>query len=260
MANQKHFNILMQGVKGWNQWRTKHLEIKLDLSRTDHSGADLSGANFRYADLRYANLGGANLGGANLGGASLGGASLSGADLSGADLSGADLSRADLSRADLSRADLSRAILSDAILSNAILQDGDFSEVQIVGTGFVNDDLSVVKGLETVRHKGPSHLSTDTLIKSKGQIPESFLRGCGLSDWEIESAKLYNPNLSNEEINNIYYRIHDLRVCRAFQINPLFISYSHADSDFVSAIDKHLTKQGVRFWRDIHDAKAGRLE
>ena len=81
-----------------------------------------------------------------------------------------------------------------------------------------------------------------------------------MSDWEIESAKLYNPDLSNEEINNIQYRIHDLRVSRAFQINPLFISYSHSDTAFVDVLDKRLTGAGVRFWRDIHHAKAGRLE
>jgi len=71
---------------------------------------------------------------------------------------------------------------------------------------------------------------------------------------------LYDPSLSNEEINNIQYRIHDLRVRRAFQINPLFISYSHADSAFVDAIDALLVEQGIRFWRDVHHASAGRLE
>jgi hypothetical protein len=91
-------------------------------------------------------------------------------------------------------------------------------------------------------------------------IPAAFLRGCGLSDWEIESAKLYNPDLSNEEINGIWYRIHDLRVSRVFQINPLFISYSHVDSLFIDTIETHLIAQGIRFWRDIYHAKAGRLE
>jgi hypothetical protein len=81
-----------------------------------------------------------------------------------------------------------------------------------------------------------------------------------LSEWEIESAKLYNADLSNEEINNIIYRIHDLRARRAFQITPLFISYSHADGAFVDAIEGLLVEQGIRFWRDVHHARAGRLE
>jgi hypothetical protein len=103
-------------------------------------------------------------------------------------------------------------------------------------------------------------IGVDAIYKSKGQIPEVFLRGCGLSDWQIESAKLYNPDLTNEEINNILYRIHDLRARRAFQINPLFISYSHSDGAFVDAIEKRLADQGIRFWRDVHHAVAGRLE
>ncbi|MEW5939426.1 MAG: toll/interleukin-1 receptor domain-containing protein, partial [Chloroflexota bacterium] len=71
---------------------------------------------------------------------------------------------------------------------------------------------------------------------------------------------LYNPDLANEEIVKIQYRIFDLRATQALQISPLFISYSHADSAFVDHIDQALTAKGVRFWRDIHDAKAGRLE
>ena len=71
---------------------------------------------------------------------------------------------------------------------------------------------------------------------SKGKIPATFLRGCGLSDFEIESAKLYNPDLTNQEINDILYKIFDLRAHQAIQISPLFISYSHADAAFV---DRH---------------------
>jgi hypothetical protein len=111
-----------------------------------------------------------------------------------------------------------------------------------------------------IRHDSPSTIGTDTLQHFKGNIPVTFLRGCGLSDWEIESAKLYNPDLTNEQIVQIQYRMFDLRATQSIQINPLFISYSHADTDFVDHIDKSLTKKGVRFWRDIHDMKAGRME
>jgi hypothetical protein len=128
------------------------------------------------------------------------------------------------------------------------------------GTTFADNNLSSNSRLETTKHEGPSHISTNTLVKSKGIIPEAFLRGCGLSDWEIESAKLYKPDLSNEQINDIQYRLHDLRVRQAIQISPLFISYNHSDGAFVDAIEKLLTVQGVRFWRDIHHATAGRLD
>ena len=98
------------------------------------------------------------------------------------------------------------------------------------------------------------------MLLSKGEIPEAFLRGCGLGDWEIESAKLYKPGLSNQEIININYKIFDLRASQSIQISPLFISYSHADAPFVEKLEPCLVKKGIRFWRDVHDATAGRLE
>jgi hypothetical protein len=44
------------------------------------------------------------------------------------------------------------------------------------------------------------------------------------------------------------------------QINPLFISYCHEDGVFVDELERYLDEKGIRFWRDIHDATAGRLE
>jgi hypothetical protein len=117
-----------------------------------------------------------------------------------------------------------------------------------------------VIGLESVDHRGPSHISTDTFALSNGKIPEVFLRGCGLSDWEIEEGKLYDPDLSNEEIDKILHRIHDLRAAQALQISPLFISYSHGDSKFVDKVSTSLNKKGIRYWRDIHEMKTGRME
>jgi hypothetical protein len=32
MANQKHLDILKQGVKTWNQWREEHLDVLPDLT------------------------------------------------------------------------------------------------------------------------------------------------------------------------------------------------------------------------------------
>jgi hypothetical protein len=84
-----------------------------------------------------------------------------------------------------------------------------------------------------VLHSGPSFLSLDTLYESGGNIPEAFLRGCGLKDWEIEAAKLYNRDLSNEQIADSLYKLHSFRAHQAIQIGPLFISYSHIDSAFV---------------------------
>jgi hypothetical protein len=111
-----------------------------------------------------------------------------------------------------------------------------------------------------VRHDGPSALDLDTLSQSKGRIPEAFLRGCGLSDWEIFAARLYAPELEREEVDGILYDISAVRSGEAIQISPLFISYSHADAEFVDHVELELNARRVRFWRDSHELKAGRLE
>ena len=171
-----------------------------------------------------------------------------------------DLSNEDFSNYNLYNADLSRTNLNFVNFTGATLNWADFFIASINGTIFGLTDLSETTNLESVYHEGPSVLGFETLHLSKGNIPEKFLRGCGLSDWEIESAKLYIPNLSNEEINKIVYKIYDLRATQSIQISPLFISYSHADSDFVDTLEKSLIAKGVRFWRDIHDMQAGRIE
>jgi uncharacterized protein YjbI with pentapeptide repeats len=250
MANLEHLEILKQGVKAWNEWRENNYLIRPDLS-----GAVISRAVLSHVFLREADLSRAVLREAIFSRAVLREADLSDADLSGAFLSGAVLREADLSRSFLSRADLREADLREADLCGAFL-----TNVRLDLTTFANNDLGEVKGLESIHHDGPSTIGVDTLNKSAGKIPESFLRGCGLSDWQIDSAKLYRPELSNEEITDTLYRIHDLRAHQAIQINPLFISYNHTDSPFVDEIEKFLNKKGVRFWRDIRHATSGRLE
>ncbi len=222
--------------------------------------ANLTRANLSGAELYKAHLGGASLSEANLCDANLRGANLQQADLRRADLCGTTFSWAELSGAFLNRADLNGADLRGARLGRMDLSATDLSGAMVGATVFEELDLRQASGLERIKHKLPSTIGAGTLARSGGQIPEVFLRGCGLSDWEIESAKLYRPGLSNEAINDILYKIHHLRAHQAVQINPLFISYSHADSPFVDYIETHLNERGVRFWRDIHDATSGRLE
>ena len=245
MANQEQVKLLKKSAKAWNKWRKKNPQIEIDLSEALLNGANLHEANLNGACLNEALLSGAILTGANLSRANLRESWLNGADLSEALLSGANFDRAELIGANLRKADLSKANLSEAILGNTI---------------FVQIDLSQTFGIDSVQHASPSIIGTDAIKLSKGEIPEVFLRGCGLSDWEIESAKLYKPGLSNQEIININYKIFDIRANQSIQISPLFISYSHADTPFVEKLEPYLTKKGIRFWRDVHDATAGRLE
>jgi hypothetical protein len=225
MANEEQLSILKRGFSIWNQWRIANPNADVDISE----------GNLDFTDLIFVNLRKANLSGARLGVA----------NLTGADLQGANLSYTDLQEANLSRAHLAQAI---------------FSRSEMGYTIFGNSDLSEAIGLEDVVHHGPSTIGTDTIAKSRGKIPDVFLKGCGLSDWETEAKKLYTPGLSNEDINKILSTMFGLCTCQVLQISPLFISYSHADSNFVDKLESQLNKDGIRFWRDIHDMKSGRME
>jgi uncharacterized protein YjbI with pentapeptide repeats len=243
------------------------------LNQTHLSGADLAGADLSGAELSQANLIWANLSQANLSGVDLSQANLSEADLSQANLCGADLSQADLFRANLSEADLSQANLiwadlsqanfmganlSQANLSRAKLVQTNFSRT-VIGLTFLGDiDLSVVKGLDSVEHRGPSTMGTDTLARARSRIPESFLRGCGLSDVQIETAKLNNPDLTIEQITAITSRIQELLLEQT--TFSCFISYASQDEAFVQQLHDDLQHRGIRCWFAPEAMKIGQAK
>lgn len=234
-----------------------------DLSGADLSGANLSGASLSGADLSNADLSNAELGIAyfSIGSGKVGGGSdvvrlrvnLEGANLSGANLTKTNLSETNLSRsslhkanlydavltqADLSGADLSQADLRNAILRGADFRGADINESRIGFTSFDNVDLSEVKGLDTVRHAGPSTIGIDTVYKSKGNIPEVFLRGTGVPDTLITFMK----SLTGAAI--------DFYSC--------FISYSTKDQAFTERLYADLQAKGVRCWYAPHDIQGGK--
>jgi hypothetical protein len=133
MADDKHLEILKQGVEIWNQWRRDNPNIRPDLIGVNLIEAHLIEAHLSGAILTEADLTNAHLFGANLSGANLNGAFLIGANLRSADLSGADLRHAHLSEADLSGAHLGGADLRGADLSRATLVRTDFQEADITG-------------------------------------------------------------------------------------------------------------------------------
>ncbi len=259
MANPEHLQILKQGVEQWNKWREDHPELRPDLGEVDLSGADLREANLSLARLREADLCGADLRGADLRRADLGaaklreanvmranlssalliGASLSGANLSEADLGAANLSHSRLNRADLRGSDLAvanlyrthlrlailvRAKLSISNFSQAELEEADFTGASAGGTLFAGVDLSAAKGLETIEHLGPSTIGIDTIYKSRGKIPEVFLRGCGVPDGFIA----YIGSM----------------VGRPIEFYSCFISYSTKDQEFADRLYADLQAKG----------------
>ncbi len=269
MANPEHVKLVKQGAKAIKAWRKKNPNLQLELSEADlsganlsganvgganldratldrptHSGADLSGANLRHANLHRAQLRGANLNGANLNGASLIAANLCEASLLRAQLYGANLNRAFLlgavvTWANLCRANLRGAFLGGANLSNGALTHADLTNATTISTVFGDVDLSDVKGLQHVRHQGPSTIGIDTLLVSKGKIPEVFLRGCGVPDTLIA----YLPSLLSQ--------MHPI------QFYSCFISYCGEDDDFARRLHARLQAEKLRVWFAPEDMKGG---
>jgi TIR domain/Pentapeptide repeats (8 copies) len=242
MANEEHLARLKQGVEAWNQWRAANPGIRPDLSeahlaRENLREADLTGAHLYRANLTGADLTEAHLTGAGLAYANLYRANLTGADLTKADLHNALLAYAHLTEANLSRANLTFASLSRASLSRADLTYANLYRANIGWTTFADVDLSTARGLETALHGGPSTIGIDTLYRSKGNIPEAFLRGAGVPDVMIT----YTRSL----------------VEHPFEFYSCFISYNHTDRSFARRLHDQLQGRGIRCWLDEHQMRPG---
>ena len=238
MANEEHLARLKQGVDAWNQWRNKSGGTVPDLSRANLYGADLFDVDFHGVDLHGANLDAANLSRANLHGADLHDADLRVANLHGAILDRANLYGTDFHGADLRGASLREATLHGADLHGADLRRASLREAHIAMTQFGDVDLSMVQGLETVVHSGPSTIGIDTLYRSHGNIPEVFLRDAGVPEDLITYVKSL--------------------VGRSFEFYSYFISYSSKDQEFAERLHADLQNKGVRCWFAPHDMQGGR--
>jgi uncharacterized protein YjbI with pentapeptide repeats len=204
---------------------------------THLTGADLNGADLNAADLTGAKLTHANLIGAKLIGANLTYANLTRANLTRANLTHANLNEPWLTEANLTGADLTGANLYRTAISSTIVAQADFTGAVLQHTVFADVDLSEAIGLETVRHGRPSTIGVDTILRSKGEIPEKFLRGAGLPDDLI----LYSRSLREKAI--------DFYSC--------FVSYSHADKAFAQRLHDTLQGRGIRCWLDEHQMLPG---
>ena len=225
MANQEHFKILKQdGVKAWNRWRSRNPEIKPDLVKMAFMRENLIGVNLMDADLRETILHGTNLSESNL---------------VRCNLRSSDLSYSSLIKADLLQADLTGVDLRGCNLSGAYLDGANFTGASFGRTIFGDINLSLVQGLVTARNLSPSSIGIDTIYHSKGNIPEVFLRGCGIpEDFIIHMHSL-------------------IEGAQPIQFYSCFISYSHADKPFARRLHDALQGRGIRCWLDEHELLPG---
>ena len=225
---------------------------QINLSSVNLQHAIFIDAYLPESNLRDADLAGAKMNRANFNDADLSRANLAMVDLIEAYLSNANLFRANLSDADLSKSSLTRANLSGANLKGAKLNAAEFQDTLIGYT-----DLSETLGLEETIHYSPSVLDVNTIQNSHGNIPKLFLRGCGLSDIQIEMTKLADPGLDPEQVTDITYKIHQMYLGGGIQYYLCFISYNSNDGDFARKLHDDLQENGVRCWFAPEDMKIG---
>ncbi len=172
------------------------------------------------------------------------GANLSSSDVAIAKLGGANLCRANLSGTDFTESELTGANLSGAHLGLTIfartnLDQADFHGTEMSGTKFSDCDLSQVKGLDSVIHKGPSTIGLDTIYKSKGKIPVSFLQGCGVPETFITQMQ----SLVGAEDGIQFY--------------SCFISYNSKDEEFARRLHGRMRDAHLRVWFAPEDIQGG---
>jgi hypothetical protein len=234
MPNNNHLAALLGGVKFWNEWRQNNPEVLPDLRFAEIPRMDLNGAN-----LRRVNLNGSNLNGVSLIGADLTQASLCGVNLVDANFSKAYLNRTNFSNSNLSNITCTSTAFSGTNLHRAILDNADFSDAYMTEAIFSENDLSTIKGLLSIRHRGPSTISISTLYKSRGNIPSDFLRDCGVPDDFIR----FIPAFAGDQ--------------QAIQFYSCFISYSHTDESFAKCLHSRLRDEHIRVWFAPEDIRGG---
>lgn len=222
MANEEQLEILRQGVQVWHIWRRTHPNITLDLAGAELQGVNLIGVNFQ---------------GTNLYGANLQGTNLYGALLIKANLERANLIEANLERANLIEANLQEAFLTGVSLQGANLQRTNLTQAVVGNTTFGNVDLREVRGLDSLKHLFPSTIGIDTIYRSEGHIPETFLKDAGVPDTFITY-------------------MHSLTV-RPIEYYSCFISYASKDQSCVERLYTDLRAAGVRCWYAPEDLKIG---
>ncbi|HSY73829.1 MAG TPA: toll/interleukin-1 receptor domain-containing protein, partial [Dongiaceae bacterium] len=144
-------------------------------------------------------------------------------------LGGTNMLGVDFSESELVYTNFGEVIIGGSNFSNATMAAITLSDV----------DLSRVKGLETVMHNAPSTIGIDTLYRSRGKIPEKFLRDAGVPEELIS----YLPSL--------------IGAVEPLQLQSCFISYSTKNQKFAERLHARMRQARLRVWFAPEDMKGG---
>ncbi|TPV94212.1 MAG: TIR domain-containing protein [Myxococcales bacterium FL481] len=209
-------------------------------ANTEIDGADLEDAALAGGDYSHGSLREANL---------------LGVDLTEARLCDADLSFSNLGDCTLERADLSGSRLVGADLFHTQLTGADLTGACFGRTALCGVDLRAITGLQLAVHRFPSFVSTDTLARSRGQIPIEFLVGCGLADWEIECARLHRSDLSSAARDETQARLLAAREQWSGPTPAVFVCHGEPDDTTAAQFAAQLQGCGVRCWRHVYNCE-----
>lgn len=223
--SEEQYDILCRGADEWNKWREQNPGVAVRLATAQLHGCNLDGVNLNNADLHRANLGAA---------------SLRNSYFASADLSKANLNGADLFVSDLRGANLTEAYLMSTKFIHTELDDAIFVAAIMVGTVFADVDVSRVSGLDDIGILGPCFIDLETIYRSGGNIPESFLRGCGVPETFI--TQMHSLVGADDGI----------------QFYSCFISYSGKDEDFAKRLHEKMRDAHLRVWFAPEDVEGGK--
>ena len=109
--------------------------------------------------------------------------------------------------------------------SRAVLTNVNFARAEFGWTILTGIDLSLIHGLESINHHGPSYVDMLTIYKIKGNAPDTFLQGVGFP-------------------NDVIDLIISLEV-QPIQFYSCFISHSSKDREFAERLYADLQSNGV---------------
>lgn len=135
---------------------------------------------------------------------------------------------------------LTAAYLVDTVFHGSNLQGAILEDATMFDTVFRRVDLSEVQGLDAVQHLGPSTIGLDTLLRSSGRVPESFLVGAGVPPAAVSSLLAWA-------------RKHGRRA----EYCSVFISYGGPDESFARRVHETLQANGVETFFFAEHAEPG---
>ncbi|MEX2491251.1 MAG: toll/interleukin-1 receptor domain-containing protein [Nitrospirales bacterium] len=199
-------------------------------------GANLSEVHLGSADLTEASLTNVNMQKTNAVGVECYGAIFTNSNLEGTNFSWSKMRKVVLDGTNLKEATFQHTELPYASFRGANLTGVEFGRSVMTGV-----NLSGATGLDSIKFSEPNAIDLET-IRLSGELPLTFLRGCGLPEPFIT----YLPSLNT-----------------AAQSNPLlfydcFISYAEVDDLFSERLYNDLQGASVRCWRWKEDATIGR--